>query len=96
MGCGTYLSQVGICKKSQDYFGTRYHRKALFEVVGAGEELKLKGEKLRCKKWMQLAEVSWSPAKASDCNRCRLAFQGEKVSLSLALDSPKACIQEGA
>ena len=59
-GCGTYLSQVGSYKKCQDYSSTGYHRKTLFEVIVAGEEVKLKGEKLRCKQWMQLAEMSWS------------------------------------
>lgn len=76
------------------YFITEYHRKTLFEVICAGKEVKLKGEMLRCKQWMQLAEVSWSSAKASDCSRHRLAFQGEQVSMSLAFDSPKECIQE--
>lgn len=45
---------------------------------------------------MQLARSIWSSAKASDCNRYKVTFQGEQVSTALALDSSKVCIQEGA
>jgi len=45
---------------------------------------------------MQLAEASWSPAKASHCNRNKLASQGEQVIMPLELDNPEVCVQEGA
>lgn len=84
----THLSQVGsavarnpTCKKSQNDFSAEYHRETFFEVIGTGEEMRLKAEKLKCKYWMQQTEVSWSSAKAADCSRCRLALQGEQVSL---------------
>lgn len=37
----------------------------------------------------------WSPTKASNCNRSRLALQGEQVGMSLPPDSSKFSIQEG-
>lgn len=84
----TYLSQVEsavarnpTCKKSQNYFSAGCHRETFVEVIGTGEEMRLKAEKLRCKEWMQQTEVSWSSAKAADCSRCRLALQGEQVIL---------------
>lgn len=58
--------------------------------------MRVKGEDLRYK--LDEANRSlklWSPTKASNWNRSRLALQGEQVGMSLPPDSSKFSIQEG-